>query len=162
MTELSYFLLGRVLHNSVNVMIRQRDENGVREYPLYTHDEVEDLEPHFQGFRYNREIEWNSLAKARAGLPSPTLEFHDAGHALGSAGILVRGKVRDALLHRRRLFPRPNDPQGRPILRHPGRRSHHGNHPGQPRHAARLHPRGRSPPAWPRPSERVWPPAAAS
>src|ERR1043165_4844576 len=28
MTELSYFLIERVLHNSVNVMIRQRDEYG--------------------------------------------------------------------------------------------------------------------------------------
>jgi Cft2 family RNA processing exonuclease len=92
MTELSYFLIGRVLHNSVNVMIRQRDENGVRDYPFYTHRELEELEPQFQGFRYNRQIEWNSHAKARAGLPAPTLEFHDAGHALGSAGILVRGK----------------------------------------------------------------------
>src|SRR5439155_17560005 len=29
MTELSYFLVERVLHNSVNVMIRQRDECGI-------------------------------------------------------------------------------------------------------------------------------------
>ena len=92
MTELSYYLLGRGLHNSVNVMIRQRDENGVRDYPLYTHAELEDMEPQFQGFRYNRQIEWNCHTKVRAGQPSPTLEFHDAGHALGSAGILVRGK----------------------------------------------------------------------
>jgi len=92
MPELSYYLIGRVLHNSVNVMIRQRDDNGVKEYPLYTHRELEDIEPQFQGFRYNREIEWNSFAKVRAGKPSPTLEFFDAGHALGSAGILVRGK----------------------------------------------------------------------
>jgi Cft2 family RNA processing exonuclease len=28
----------------------------------------------------------------RAGLPSPTLEFFDAGHTLGSAGMLIRGK----------------------------------------------------------------------
>jgi Cft2 family RNA processing exonuclease len=92
MTELSRHLIGRVLHNSVNVMLHQRDENGVKDYPLYTHDELEELEPRFQGFKYNREIEWNSDAKARAGRPSPTLEFFDAGHALGSAGILVRGK----------------------------------------------------------------------
>src|SRR6266542_3676678 len=39
MTELSYFIVERVLHNSVNVMTRQRDELGIREYPLYTHDE---------------------------------------------------------------------------------------------------------------------------
>ena len=37
MTELSYFLIGRVLHNSVNVMIRQRDENGVRVNQLMKH-----------------------------------------------------------------------------------------------------------------------------
>jgi len=92
MTELSYFLAERVLHNSVNVMVRQRDELGVREYPLYTHDEVDDLAPQFQGFKYNREIEWAAFHKARAGRPSPTLEFFDAGHTLGSAGILIRGK----------------------------------------------------------------------
>jgi Cft2 family RNA processing exonuclease len=91
MTELSYFLIERVLHNSVNVMTRQRDECGIREYPLYTHDEVDDIAPLFQGFKYNREVEWAAFHKTRAGLPSPTLEFFDAGHALGSAGILVRG-----------------------------------------------------------------------
>ncbi|HET7624632.1 MAG TPA: MBL fold metallo-hydrolase [Verrucomicrobiae bacterium] len=91
MTELSYFLIERVLHNSVNVMTRQRDECGIREYPLYTHDEVDEIAPLFQGFKYNREVEWAAFHKTRAGLPSPTLEFFDAGHALGSAGILVRG-----------------------------------------------------------------------
>jgi len=105
MSELSYFIVERVLHNSVNVMTRQRDELGIREYPLYTHDEVDDLAPQFQGFRYNREIEWAAFHKTRGGdalvarrggashpQPSPTLEFFDAGHTLGSAGLLIRGK----------------------------------------------------------------------
>jgi len=92
MTELSYLLVERVLHNSVNVMTKQRDELGIRDYPLYTHDEVDDIAPFFQGFKYNREIEWAAHQKSRAGLPSPTLEFFDAGHTLGSAGILLRGK----------------------------------------------------------------------
>ena len=92
MTELSYFLAERVLHNSVNVMTHQRDELGIREYPLYSHDEVDDIAPQFQGFRYNREIEWAAFHKARAGLSSPTLEFYDAGHTLGSAGVLLRGQ----------------------------------------------------------------------
>src|SRR5262249_52352109 len=35
--------------------------------------------------------DWAAFHKARAGFQSPTLEFHDAGHALGSAGITVRG-----------------------------------------------------------------------
>ena len=91
MTELSYFLVERVLHNSVNVMTRQRDERGISEYPLYSHNEVDDIASVFQGFRYNREVEWAAYHKTRAGFASPTLEFHDAGHALGSSGIMVRG-----------------------------------------------------------------------
>jgi len=92
MTELSYFLVERVLHNSVNVMTRQRDEIGIREYPLFTHDEIDDIAPLFQGFKYNREIDWAAFHKARRGASSPSVEFFDAGHALGSAGLLVRGK----------------------------------------------------------------------
>src|SRR5271169_5099289 len=92
MSELSYFIIERVLHNSVNVMVRQRDELGIREYPLYSHDEVDDIAPRFQGFKYNREIDWAATRKTRAGFLSPTLEFYDAGHALGSAGIMVRGQ----------------------------------------------------------------------
>jgi Cft2 family RNA processing exonuclease len=91
MTELSYFLVERVLHNSVNVMKRQRDELGIREYPLFHHHEVEEIAPLFQGFKYNRELDWAAFHKTRRGFLSPTLEFYDAGHALGSAGIMVRG-----------------------------------------------------------------------
>ncbi len=92
MTELSYFLIERVLHNSVNVMVRQRDELGIKEYPLYSHDEVDDIASLFQGFKYNREIDWADFQALQTGMESPTLKFFDAGHALGSAGVLVRGK----------------------------------------------------------------------
>jgi Cft2 family RNA processing exonuclease len=92
MTELSYFLVERVLHNSVNVMKRQRDERGLKEYPLFTHEEVDEIEHVFQGFKYNREVEWAGHERLKAGFPSPTLEFYDAGHALGSAGIMLRGQ----------------------------------------------------------------------
>jgi Cft2 family RNA processing exonuclease len=91
MSELSYFLVERVLHNSVNVMMRQREECGIKEYPLYTHDELDELAYLFQGYKYNREIEWAAFQKTQAGFSSPTLELYDAGHALGSAGVMVRG-----------------------------------------------------------------------
>src|SRR5579884_4516796 len=74
MSELSYFLIERVLHNSVNVMTRQRDEAGIREYPLYSHDEVDEIAALFQGLKYNREIDWAAFHKTRAGTQSPTLE----------------------------------------------------------------------------------------
>ncbi len=90
MSELSYFIVERVLHNSVNVMQRQKDEQGIEEYPLYTHQELDEMAPLFQGFRYNQEIEWASFDRKKK--ESPTLEFFDAGHALGSAGVMVRGE----------------------------------------------------------------------
>ena len=93
MSELSYFIVERVLHNSVNVMKHQAAELGIAEYPLFTHREVDELAPIFQGYRYNREIEWATFDRTIAGKSSPTLEFFDAGHALGSAGILVRGET---------------------------------------------------------------------
>jgi len=92
MTELSYFVVERVLHNSVNVMIRQRDELGIKEYPLYAHEEIDETAHLYQGFKYNREIDWAAFHKTRAGSSSPTLEFYDAGHAIGSAGIMLRGQ----------------------------------------------------------------------
>jgi Cft2 family RNA processing exonuclease len=92
MSELSYFLVERVLHNSVNVMKRQRDDLGLKEYPLFSHDEVDEIAPLFQGLKYNREMDWGTSSKKRKGFLSPTLEFYDAGHALGSAGLMVRGK----------------------------------------------------------------------
>src|SRR4051812_14102377 len=98
MTDLSYFLVERVLHNSVNVMKRQRDELGIKEYPLFSHDEIDEIAPLFQGYRYNREIDWASFEKTRSGVASPTLEFFDAGHALGAAGMLVRGQ-KEALFY---------------------------------------------------------------
>lgn len=90
MTELSYFLVERVLHNSVNVMEKQKSELGIKDYPLFTHDDLDGMAHLFQGFRYNREVEWAAFHKTRAGFESPTLEFLDAGHCLGSAGIMVR------------------------------------------------------------------------
>src|SRR5882762_2446576 len=99
LSELSYFLVERVLHNSVNVMTRQRDEMGIKEYPLYSHVEVDEIAALFQGAKYNREIEWAAWHKTRAGFSSPTLEFYDAGHALGSAGIMVRGQKGESLFY---------------------------------------------------------------
>ena len=92
MTELSYFLIERVLHNSVNIMTQQHNKLNIQKYPLFTHNEMDSNAALFQGFRYNREIEWAAVQKTRAGFPLPTLEFYDAGHALGSAGIMVRGQ----------------------------------------------------------------------
>jgi hypothetical protein len=140
--EQSYFIVERVLHNSVNVMTRQRDELGLKEYPLYTHDEVDDIAPVFQGFRYNREVEWAAYEKSKAGFASPTLEFYDAGHTLGSAGIMIRGQKETRGLPAT-LLSRPNDFARCEIRGCQSRRADHGNHSRESRCAQRCNPRHR-------------------
>ncbi|HTI70027.1 MAG TPA: MBL fold metallo-hydrolase [Candidatus Limnocylindria bacterium] len=87
MTESSYLVAERVLHNSVNVMMRQREEKGIKEYPLYTHEDVEDYDPVMEGIPYRKKVYWSGHGPSdRKG---PSLEFHDAGHVLGSAGVMI-------------------------------------------------------------------------
>ena len=89
MTEPSYFLIERVLHNSVNVMKRQKVEQGIADYPLYHHGEVDELSYLFQGFKYGKEEPWGVVSPKTAGFSPPTISFHHAGHVLGSAGLRV-------------------------------------------------------------------------
>ena len=89
MTEPSYFLIERVLHNSVNVMKRQRVEQGIDEYPLFHHGEVDELSYLFQGFKYGKAEPWGVVSPKTSGSCSPTVSFHHAGHVLGSAGLRV-------------------------------------------------------------------------
>src|SRR6266480_4921792 len=81
-----------LLHNSVNVMTRQREELGVMLYPLFTHRETERATDLWQSCPMRQRI---TMAGERA-RPNEsetlTFEFFDAGHVLGSAGVLLRGR----------------------------------------------------------------------
>ena len=89
MTEPSYFLIERVLHNSVNVMKRQRTERNIPDYPLFHHNEVDEFSYLFQGFKYGKPEPWSPVRPSTADEPAPTVSFHPAGHVLGSAGLRV-------------------------------------------------------------------------
>ncbi|MDP7010251.1 MAG: MBL fold metallo-hydrolase [Verrucomicrobiota bacterium] len=89
MSEPSYYLVERVLHNSVNVMKSQRKERGIAEYPLYHHREIDELSYLFQGFRYGHVEPWGAFDSDNPTTPLPTVSFHHAGHVLGSAGLRV-------------------------------------------------------------------------
>jgi len=80
-----------LLHNSVNVMTRQREELGVMLYPLFTHRETERATDLWQSCSMRQRI---TLTGERARPDETgilTFEFYDAGHVLGSAGVLLRG-----------------------------------------------------------------------
>ena len=104
MTELSYFLVERVLHNSVNVMTRQRDEMGIREYPLFTHDEIDDIAPLFHGDTLHAE---STVTRARASKSRPDagiVHFEHRGY--NQRDELVALCERAALMRRSNAAPR--------------------------------------------------------
>ena len=79
-----------LLHNSVNVMTRQREEVGATVYPLYGHRETERATDRWRSCPLRQPF---TLAGERS-RPQPNdeinFEFWDAGHVLGAAGILFR------------------------------------------------------------------------
>src|SRR6476646_10590050 len=80
-----------MLHNSVNVMSRQRDELGIRTYPLFTHREADRASELWQsvGFGQHWTIDGERVPKPDHEL---TFETCESGHILGSAGILFRAE----------------------------------------------------------------------
>jgi Cft2 family RNA processing exonuclease len=82
-----------LLHNSVNVMTRQREELGVMLYPLFTHREADRATDLWQSCPMRQRI---TISGERARPDESgvlTFEFYDAGHVLGSSGILLKGKT---------------------------------------------------------------------
>ena len=70
-----------LLHNSVNVMSSQREQEGIKEYPLFTHRELDTLTHRFLTRRNGK-----PFVVADTGVKA---EFFDAGHLPGSVGALL-------------------------------------------------------------------------
>lgn len=77
-------LTDALLHNSVNVMTSQGEELGIDEYPLFTHADLDELSQVWQGQGYRKEFSPLQNADLK-------VTFRDAGHVLGSAGLLLEG-----------------------------------------------------------------------
>lgn len=82
MTEPTGEVGSAMLHNSVNVMSKQREELGINEYPLFTHRELDEIRANW----VYRDIQKTFL------LPNSEIEctFFDAGHIIGSVGVMLR------------------------------------------------------------------------
>src|SRR5580692_12662336 len=92
MSEPTYYLSEPLLHNSVQVMLKQKIEKGIAEYPLFTHRELDQLVKVWQACGLERD--WSPQ-----GYPDPdneplTFRFYDAGHILGSVGTALRHRGR--------------------------------------------------------------------
>jgi Cft2 family RNA processing exonuclease len=89
MTEPTMRIADVMLHNSVNVMLRQKEEHGIAEYPLFTHRGVEFSRQSWQPCAVRRLY---GLGSERAGSDGFTFEFYHSGHILGAVGVMIRGE----------------------------------------------------------------------
>lgn len=89
MTEATAAIADVMLHNSVNVMMRQREELGLPDYPLFSHREVERLSGEWRIVELGTRFD---LSGERGDTESVSCELFDAGHILGSTGVLVRAE----------------------------------------------------------------------
>src|SRR6202046_2250091 len=91
MTHATAKLSDVMLHNSVNVMSRQRDELRIPNYPLFTHREADHASEIWQtvGFRQYWTVDGERVSRPDQEI---TFEMYDSGHILGAAGILFRAE----------------------------------------------------------------------
>lgn len=82
MTPATAELAAAMLHNSVNVMMSKRTELGITDYPLFTHEDLDELDSRFARRDYEKTFDLDSRGTVRA-------TFHDAGHILGSVGVTL-------------------------------------------------------------------------
>jgi Cft2 family RNA processing exonuclease len=95
MTEATAEIGSALLHNSVNVMTRQREELGVVMYPLYTHRETDRATDRWRSCPMRQPFTLDGeRARLREDEAGITAEFVDAGHVLGAAGVILRAESR--------------------------------------------------------------------
>jgi Cft2 family RNA processing exonuclease len=94
MTEATAEIGSTLLHNSVNVMTRQREEIGAMLYPLFTHRETDHAADLWHWCPLRQRISISGERAPRRDTEALTFEFFDAGHVLGSTGVLLRAEGR--------------------------------------------------------------------
>ncbi|MFT3870116.1 MAG: MBL fold metallo-hydrolase [Nibricoccus sp.] len=88
MTQSSRMLIERMLHNSANVMVRQKEEENIPEYPLFTHEEIDRCAARMTG------LPFTAAKKFRGEKDEVEIIFHHAGHVAGAAGVELHYKHR--------------------------------------------------------------------
>jgi Cft2 family RNA processing exonuclease len=94
MTEATAEIGSALLHNSVNVMTRQREELGVVMYPLFTHRETDRATDQWRSCPLRQPFTLGGERARRENEEGITVEFVDSGHVLGAAGVVLRAEGR--------------------------------------------------------------------
>lgn len=87
MTEATMRISDVMLHNSVNVMLRQKEEHNIENYPLFTHRGVELSRESWQACKFQTTYDFHGDRSYDE--KGDSFEFHPAGHILGAAGVMI-------------------------------------------------------------------------
>ena len=88
MSQGSRLLIERMLHNSANVMLRQKQEENIPDYPLFSHDEIDRCSGRLHG------IAWQQTKRYRSEKDEIQVTFYPAGHVAGAVGVEIKHKHR--------------------------------------------------------------------
>lgn len=94
MSEPTRHLADIMLHNSVNVMTKKREDLGLPNYPLFTHRELEKLVRRWEPKPLHTPFGIDGGRIGSGEEADVSFEFFDAGHILGAVGTLIRGEGR--------------------------------------------------------------------
>jgi len=87
MTEPTAHLADAILHNSVNVMQRKREQLDLPSYPMFTHREADTQSHDWISFPLARPYALEGDRLLENDTVTPGFRFHHAGHILGAASI---------------------------------------------------------------------------
>jgi Cft2 family RNA processing exonuclease len=83
MTQSSRMLIERMLHNSANVMMRQKEEANIPDYPLFTHNDIDRCAGRIHGLSFGQ------IKKFRNKTDEIEMLFHRAGHVAGAGAVEI-------------------------------------------------------------------------
>ncbi len=112
MTTSSQMLIERMLHNSASVMVRQRDDENIPDYPLFSHEEIDRISRRLTGIPFGQPKKFRGLRE------EIEVTLYPAGHVAGAAGVEIRHKHRaifftgDVLFENQRTLPGAKFPAG--------------------------------------------------
>lgn len=112
MSSSSRMLIERMLHNSANVMVRQRETENIPDYPLFTHEEIDRCAKRFTPLPFGHAKHF------RGAKDDIEIIFHGAGHVAGAVGVEIKHKQRaifftgDVLFEAQRTTPAAKFPAG--------------------------------------------------